>query len=61
MMPLALILPLIPTIVEMLSRIVNAAMNSGEATAEQKARLMEIARRLDETNRSVQALEIRQV
>jgi len=60
-MPLALILPLIPTIVEMLSRIVNAAMNSGEATAEQKARLMEIARRLDETNRSVQALEIRQV
>jgi len=61
MMPLALILPLIPPIVEMLSRIVNAAMNSGEATAEQMARLMEIARRLDETNRSVQALEIRQV
>lgn len=60
-MPLALILPLIPTIVEMLGRIVNAAMNSGEATELQKARLQEIADRLDETNAAVQALEIRNV
>jgi len=60
-MPLALILPLIPTLVEMLGRIVNAAMNSGEATADQKARLAEIAKRLDETDSAVQALEIRRV
>lgn len=60
-MPLALILPLIPTLVEMLGKIVNAAMSSGEATEDQKARLAEIAARLDETNAAVQALEIRDV
>ena len=60
-MPLALILPLIPTLVDLLSKVVVAAMGSKEATPEQKAALAELAGRLDATNEAVQALEVRQV
>lgn len=60
-MPLALILPLIPTLVEMLTKIVTAALGSKDATPEQKAALTQLAARLDATNQAVQALEVRQV
>ena len=60
-MPLALILPLIPMLVEFLTKIVNAAMTSKDATPAQKAALEELAARLDETTAAVEALDVREV
>jgi len=60
-MPLALILPLIPTLVEFLTKIIDAALADKQATPEQKAALNELAARLDDTAAAVQALEVREV
>ena len=60
-MPLALILPLIPTLVDFLGKLVNAGLQAKDATPDQKAALTELAARLDATNTAVQALEIRAV
>lgn len=60
-MPIALLLPLIPVLVEAITRIVQGIRDSGELTPAQRATLDALAARLDETNRQVQALEIRDV
>lgn len=60
-MPVALLLPLIPVLVEAIMKIVQGIKNSGELTPAQRAKLDELALRLDQTNREVQALEVRDV
>jgi hypothetical protein len=60
-MPIALLLPLIPVLVEAVAKIVQSVRESGELTPAQRAKLDEIAARLDQTNAEVQALEIRSV
>jgi hypothetical protein len=59
--PIALLLPLVPVLVEAIVKIVQGARESGELTPAQRAKLDEIAARLDQTNAEVQALEIRDV
>jgi hypothetical protein len=60
-MPIALLLPLIPVLVESVMKIVEGLRQSPEITPDQKAVLDAIAARLDATNNAVQALEIRDV
>ena len=60
-MPIALLLPLIPVLVEAVMKLVQGIRDSGQLTPEQKVKLTTLAARLDETNREVQALEIREV
>jgi hypothetical protein len=60
-MPIALLLPLIPVLVDAVMKIVNGVRTSPEITPAQKTVLDELAQRLDATNQAVQALEIREV
>lgn len=60
-MPIALLLPLIPVLVEAVIKIVHGIRASGQLTPEQHTVLDRLAQRLDETNAEVQALEIRDV
>lgn len=60
-MPIAFLLPLLPTLIDLVGKIFTAAKQSGELTADQKANLASLASRLDATNTEVQALEIRDV
>jgi hypothetical protein len=57
----ALLLPLIPVLVEAVMKVIQGIKDSGQATPEQRAVLDRLAQRLDETNAEVQALEIRDV
>ena len=58
---IAMLLPVIPVLVEAVMKIITAMRNSGEMTAEQRAVLDRLALRLDETVQEVQALEVRDV
>ena len=60
-MPIALLLPLLPSLIDLVGRIFTAARNSGELTADDRANLANLAGRLDATNTEVQALEIHDV
>lgn len=60
-MPIALLLPLLPTLIDLVGKIFTAAMQSKDLTADQKAALADLSSRLDATNAEVQALEIRDV
>jgi len=60
-MPIALLLPLIPVLIESAMKIVSYLRESPEITPDQKVVLDALAGRLDETNAAVQALEIREV
>lgn len=60
-MPIALLLPLIPVLIEAVMKVITGIRNGAALTTEQKAVLDELAHRLDETNAKVQALEIRDV
>ena len=60
-MPIALLLPLVPVLVEAVMKLVQGIRDSGALTPAQRTTLDALAARLDETNREVQALEIRDV
>lgn len=60
-MPIALLLPLIPVLVEAVMKLIQGIKDSGKLTPEQHVVLDQLAQRLDETNAQVQALEIRDV
>ena len=60
-MPIALLLPLVPVLVEAVMKIIDGIKGSGKLTPEQHAVLDRLAQRLDETALEVQALDIRDV
>jgi len=58
---IALLLPLVPVLVEAVMKIIQGIKDSGEITPEQRAVLDKLAARLDETALAVQALDVRDV